>query len=38
MIEKEIYLVETSAGQKDIPKDWTKNGGTKVSSSAHPTF
>ncbi|KAK0489289.1 muts domain V-domain-containing protein [Armillaria novae-zelandiae] len=29
---KEIYLVETSAGQKDVPKDWTKNGGTKAKT------
>ncbi|KAK1221756.1 DNA mismatch repair protein msh6 [Marasmius sp. AFHP31] len=27
---KEIYLVETSANQKQIPKEWTKNSGTKV--------
>ncbi|PBK99844.1 DNA mismatch repair protein msh6 [Armillaria gallica] len=32
---KEIYLVETSAGQKDIPKDWTKNGGTKAKTRWH---
>ncbi|EEB97357.1 hypothetical protein MPER_03339, partial [Moniliophthora perniciosa FA553] len=25
----EIYLVETSANQKQIPKDWTKSGSTK---------
>ncbi|KIK54062.1 hypothetical protein GYMLUDRAFT_49011 [Collybiopsis luxurians FD-317 M1] len=29
---KEIYMIETSAGQKNIPKDWTKNGGTKAKS------
>ncbi|KAK0501656.1 muts domain V-domain-containing protein [Armillaria luteobubalina] len=29
---KEIYLVETSAGQKDVPKDWTKSGGTKAKA------
>ncbi|KAI3597469.1 dna mismatch repair protein msh6 [Moniliophthora roreri] len=26
----EIYLVETSANQKQIPKDWTKNSSTKA--------
>ncbi|KAF8518415.1 DNA mismatch repair protein Msh6 [Hysterangium stoloniferum] len=26
---KEIYQVETSVNQKDIPKDWTKTGATK---------
>ncbi|KAJ3752036.1 hypothetical protein EV360DRAFT_97567 [Lentinula raphanica] len=29
---KEIYMVETSAGQKNIPKDWTKNSGTKAKA------
>ncbi|KAG7445110.1 DNA mismatch repair protein Msh6, partial [Guyanagaster necrorhizus] len=29
---KEIYLVETNAGQDNIPKDWTKNGGTKAKT------
>ncbi|KIK54037.1 hypothetical protein GYMLUDRAFT_249807 [Collybiopsis luxurians FD-317 M1] len=29
---KEIYMIETSASQKNIPKDWTKNGGTKAKS------
>ncbi|KAG6888727.1 hypothetical protein C0992_007636, partial [Termitomyces sp. T32_za158] len=29
---KEIYLVETSAGQKGIPDDWTKNSATKAKS------
>ncbi|KAL0575514.1 DNA mismatch repair protein msh6 [Marasmius crinis-equi] len=29
---KEIYLVETSASQKQIPKDWTKNSGTKAKT------
>lgn len=23
-------MVETAAGQKNIPKEWTKNSGTKV--------
>ena len=27
---QEIYMVETAVGQKNIPKDWTKNSGTKV--------
>ncbi|KAF5372734.1 hypothetical protein D9757_011641 [Collybiopsis confluens] len=29
---KEIYMIKTSAGQKNIPKEWTKNGGTKAKS------
>ncbi|KAJ8077123.1 DNA mismatch repair protein msh6 [Marasmius tenuissimus] len=29
---KEIYLVETSANQKQIPKEWTKNSGTKAKT------
>ncbi|KAG5338497.1 hypothetical protein C0989_007269 [Termitomyces sp. Mn162] len=29
---KEIYLVETSAGQKGIPDDWTKSSATKAKS------
>ncbi|KAF9264277.1 DNA mismatch repair protein Msh6 [Marasmius fiardii PR-910] len=29
---KEIYLVETSASQKQVPKDWTKNSGTKAKT------
>lgn len=29
---KEIYLVETAANQKGIPKDWTKGGSTKAKS------
>ncbi|KAF8068932.1 muts domain V-domain-containing protein [Lyophyllum atratum] len=29
---KEIYLVETSAGQEGIPDDWTKNSATKAKS------
>ncbi|RDB29773.1 DNA mismatch repair protein msh6 [Hypsizygus marmoreus] len=29
---KEIYLVETSAGQKGIPDDWTKSSSTKAKS------
>ncbi|TFK72470.1 DNA mismatch repair protein Msh6 [Pluteus cervinus] len=29
---KEIYLIETSAGQKGIPKDWTKSGATKAKA------
>ncbi|KAJ4482025.1 muts domain V-domain-containing protein [Lentinula aciculospora] len=29
---KEIYMVETAAGQKNIPKDWTKNSGTKAKT------
>ncbi|KAK7056522.1 DNA mismatch repair protein msh6 [Paramarasmius palmivorus] len=29
---KEIYLVETSVNQKQIPKDWTKNSGTKTKA------
>ncbi|KAJ3747148.1 muts domain V-domain-containing protein [Lentinula detonsa] len=29
---KEIYMVETTAGQKNIPKDWTKNSGTKAKT------
>ena len=28
---KDIYLVQTKTGQKNIPKNWTKQGGTKVS-------
>ncbi|KAH9922892.1 DNA mismatch repair protein Msh6 [Amylocystis lapponica] len=27
---KEIYLVQTKAGHKNIPKDWTKSGSTKA--------
>ncbi|KAL1746027.1 muts domain V-domain-containing protein [Schizophyllum fasciatum] len=29
---KEIYLVETKAGQKNVPRDWTKHGGTKAKT------
>ncbi|KAF5379188.1 hypothetical protein D9615_005989 [Tricholomella constricta] len=29
---KEIYLVETSAGQEDIPNDWTKSSATKAKT------
>ncbi|KAJ3932313.1 MAG: muts domain V-domain-containing protein [Lentinula lateritia] len=29
---KEIYMVETAAGQKNIPKEWTKNSGTKAKT------
>ncbi|KAH6917837.1 DNA mismatch repair protein msh6 [Coprinopsis sp. MPI-PUGE-AT-0042] len=29
---KDIYLVETPAGSKDIPGDWTKSSGTKAKS------
>ncbi|KAJ3722105.1 muts domain V-domain-containing protein [Lentinula guzmanii] len=29
---KEIYMVETTAGQKNIPKDWIKNSGTKAKT------
>ncbi|KAF8635419.1 hypothetical protein AX15_000411 [Amanita polypyramis BW_CC] len=29
---KEIYLVETAASEKNIPKDWTKSSGTKSKS------
>ncbi|KAF5348092.1 hypothetical protein D9757_013744 [Collybiopsis confluens] len=29
---EEIYMIETSAGQKNIPKEWTRNGGTKVEA------
>ncbi|KAI5122644.1 hypothetical protein M0805_008727 [Coniferiporia weirii] len=29
---KDIYLVQTKAGQKSIPKNWTKQGGTKAAS------
>ncbi|KAI4525062.1 DNA mismatch repair protein Msh6 [Schizophyllum commune Loenen D] len=29
---KDIYLVETKAGQKNIPRDWTKHGGTKAKT------
>ncbi|KAF5351396.1 hypothetical protein D9757_012623 [Collybiopsis confluens] len=29
---QEIYMIKTSAGQKNIPKEWTKNGGTKAKS------
>ncbi|KAF8652371.1 hypothetical protein AX16_004399 [Volvariella volvacea WC 439] len=29
---KEIYLVETAAGQKGIPNDWTKSGATKAKT------
>ncbi|KZT23633.1 DNA mismatch repair protein Msh6 [Neolentinus lepideus HHB14362 ss-1] len=27
---KDIYLVQTSANEKDIPKNWTKSGATKA--------
>ncbi|KAI0077327.1 DNA mismatch repair protein Msh6 [Panus rudis PR-1116 ss-1] len=30
--QKEIYLVQTKPTQKNIPKDWTKNGGTKTAT------
>ncbi|KAJ8509001.1 hypothetical protein ONZ45_g8776 [Pleurotus djamor] len=29
---KEIYLVQTKAGQKNIPKDWSKGGSTKAAA------
>ncbi|KAH8084332.1 DNA mismatch repair protein Msh6 [Cristinia sonorae] len=29
---KEIYLVQTKAGEKGVPKEWTKSGGTKAFS------
>ncbi|EGO03735.1 hypothetical protein SERLA73DRAFT_119383 [Serpula lacrymans var. lacrymans S7.3] len=29
---KEIYLVQTKVGQKNIPDDWTKSGGTKAAA------
>ncbi|THH03935.1 hypothetical protein EW145_g5888 [Phellinidium pouzarii] len=29
---KDIYLVQTKAGQKSIPKNWSKQGGTKARS------
>ncbi|TCD63485.1 DNA mismatch repair protein msh6, partial [Steccherinum ochraceum] len=29
---KEIYQVQTKAGEKGIPKDWTKSGGTKAQA------
>jgi len=29
---QEIYLIETDAKEKNIPKDWTKNSGTKAKS------
>ncbi|KAH8113753.1 DNA mismatch repair protein Msh6 [Phellopilus nigrolimitatus] len=32
---KDIYLVQTKAGQKSIPKNWTKQGGTKAASRWH---
>ena len=28
---QDIYLVQTNANQKKVPKDWIKSGGTKVS-------
>ncbi|EED80364.1 predicted protein [Postia placenta Mad-698-R] len=28
---KEIYLVQTKPSQKNVPKDWTKNGSTKAA-------
>ncbi|KAG5654432.1 hypothetical protein H0H81_002621 [Sphagnurus paluster] len=31
-IAQEIYLVETAAGQKGIPDDWTKSSSTKAKS------
>ena len=27
---QDIYLVQTKADQKNVPKDWIKSGGTKV--------
>ena len=30
--DQDIYLVETKAGEKKIPKNWSKQGGTKVYS------
>lgn len=27
---QDIYLVQTDAKQKKVPKDWIKSGGTKV--------
>ncbi|THV02566.1 DNA mismatch repair protein Msh6 [Dendrothele bispora CBS 962.96] len=29
---KEIYLIETAASHKNVPKDWTKNSGTKAKT------
>lgn len=29
---QEIYLVQTKAGQEDIPRNWVKSGATKVCS------
>ena len=28
--EQDIYLVQTAANQKKVPKDWIKSGSTKV--------
>ena len=30
---QDIYLVQTKANQKNVPKDWIKSGGTKVGLS-----
>lgn len=30
MLVQDIYLVQTKAGQKNIPRNWTRSGGTKV--------
>ena len=32
---QDIYLVETKAGEKNVPKDWIKSGGTKVRVPSH---
>ena len=29
---QDIYLVQTKANQKNVPKGWIKSGGTKVGS------
>ncbi|KAH9933798.1 uncharacterized protein B0H18DRAFT_1082925 [Fomitopsis serialis] len=29
---KDIYLVQTKASQKEVPKDWTKSGSTKAAA------
>lgn len=31
-LAQDIYLVQTKANQKDVPKDWIKSGGTKVGT------
>lgn len=34
---QDIYLVQTKADQKNVPKDWIKSGGTKVGGSVVST-